>query len=84
MTERESAGTATVPESDDERAERLRRALTDLGLDARVEARSNLAVLTLAPHSGALAPTLRRACVREAQLAGFTHVALEIAVGNAR
>lgn len=63
----------------DERARRLEAAIAELGLQARVESRDALAIIALADDtSPPLDAVIRRACVREAQRVGFTHVALEI------
>lgn len=68
-----------TPDRVDARAHALELALAELRVAARVEARDSLAIIVLSDDSPPLDAILRRACVREAQRAGFTHAALEIA-----
>ncbi len=56
-----------------------KRRSAELGLRAHVEARGALAILLLSGDTLALDPAARRASVRAAQEAGFTHVAVEVA-----
>lgn len=68
-----------APEVVDERARSLEAAIAELGLKARVESRDALAIVALTDDaSPSLDAVLRRACAREAQRVGFTHIALEI------
>ena len=62
----------------DQRVQQLERSLLLVGVRARVEARATLAIIMLAEGNAPLDATTRRACVRAAQEAGFTHVAVEI------
>lgn len=78
--DRGSIDRATDGAPADERSHRLEAALAELGVHAQVESRDALAIIALTDDaSPSLAVELRRACVREAQRAGFTHIALEIA-----
>jgi hypothetical protein len=62
----------------DPRVRQLEQSLLHVGLCAGVEARASLAIIRLGDGHRALDAIARRACVRAAQEAGFTHVAIEI------